>query len=195
MTINEVIRFAKEQFRDHIATISQPNEYTQEIEFKKPATEYCYIKLIFSRDYLFICGSLGEAVYRFDSQVCIENVSSNYCLSFFASNLIVGNQFSFDCDVAASNIVEHMKDLEREGLERVCGDAYKKLVDLVMDCNTAEQWYSVLEKHKDLAFKASDDWWEWLPSVGNQINTSIIMHWVALKLAGKQIGCKVGAMY
>lgn len=191
MKTEEVIKLAKENFKDHVASFSQLNEYTQEVEFKKPGTCHYYVRFVMSGNYLFVCGDLGEAVYQLTQQARIDRIAGGYDLGYLTGKLRTGNKYTFDYDTAVEDIKEDMEEWEAEDLTDEIKKAYEDLIDLAQGCNTQEQWHIALAQNEDIADKISSEWWEWLPRAGEQLRTSIIFYWVALKMAGKQLGYEV----
>lgn len=193
MNREEIIKFAKEEFKDHIAKFTQLNEYTQEVEFKKPGTHYYYVRFVMSGNYLFVCGDLGEAVYQLTEQAKIERIAGGYDLGYLSGKLrtISGGKYTFDSETAIERIKEDMEECDEEYLDDKRKQAYDDLMDLALECSTNENWNIELAQNQDICRTVDTDWWEWLPGAGQQLSTSAVLYWIALKMAAKQLGYKV----
>lgn len=191
MKREEVIKFAKEEFKDHVATFSQLNEYTQEVEFKKPGTCYYYVRFVMSGNYLFVCGDLGEAVYQLTEQARIDRIAGGYDLGYLTGKLRTGNKYSFDSDTAIERIKEDMEQCDEEDLTDEIKEAYEELISLARGCSTKEEWNIRIAQNEDVADTVGSEWYEWLPGAGDQLDTSIMLYWIALKMAAKQLGHEV----
>ncbi|MHC1749446.1 MAG: hypothetical protein AB9856_14335 [Cellulosilyticaceae bacterium] len=193
MKREELIKFAKKEFKDHVATFKQLNEYTQEIEFRKPGTSYYYVRFLLNGNYLFACGDLGEAVYQLTEQARIERIASGYDLGYLTGKLrcVDGGKYTFDSDTAVERIKEDLEECDEECLTPERKEAYDTLMDLAKQCSSIETWNVELARHEDEADEVCSDWWEWLPGAGNELNNSVVLYWIALKMAGKQLGHEV----
>ncbi|MGL5766188.1 MAG: hypothetical protein ACRCX8_11165 [Sarcina sp.] len=191
MKKDEVIKWAKDEFKDHVATFSQLNEYTQEVEFKKPGTCYYYVRFVMSGNYLFVCGDLGEAVYSLTEQARIDRIAEVYDLGYLTGKLRAGEKYTFDSDTAIERIKEDMEQYDEEDLTDESKEAYEEIISLAKGCSTKEEWNIQIAQNEDVADKLCSEWWEWLPGAGDQLDMSIMLYWIALKLAAQQLGYEV----
>lgn len=193
MNKEEIIKFAKEEFKDHVAKLTQLNEYTQEVEFKKPGTNHYYVRFVMSGNYLFVCGDLGEAVYQLTEQANFERIASGYDLGYLSRKLrtISGGKYTFDSETAIERIKDHMMERDEEYLDDKRKQAYDDLMDLALKCRTIENWNTELAHNQDICRTVDIDWWEWLPAAGQQLSMYAVLYWIALKMAAKQLKYKV----
>lgn len=193
MKMEKIIESTKEEFKDHVAKFTQLNEYTQEVEFKKPGTSYYYVRFVMSGNYVFVCGDLGEAVYQLTEQAKIERIASGYELGYLSGKLrtISGGKYTFDSETAIERIKEDMEECDNESLDDKRKQAYDDLMDLALECSSNENWNISLAQNQDICYTVDADWWEWLPRAGEQLRTSVILYWIALKMAAKQLGYDV----
>lgn len=188
MKIEKMIEIAKEEFKDHVAKFNQINEYTQEIEFQKPGTNYYSIRFLLSRDCLFVCGDLGEAVYQLTETATVDRIASGYDLSYLTEKLrtVTGGKYSFDSGKAINRIQEDLNGYDAE-VKEFC----EELITIAQACSSNEEWCMELVKREVELNEVICDWLAWLPCAGDQLDMSVVLYWVALKMAAKQLGYKV----
>ena len=190
MNKERAIEFARKTFEKHEATFTQLNDYTQEIVFKKPGTGIYGMRFVLSGNCVFVCGDCGEGVYCLAEQARIDRIAGNYDLGYFTGKLRCndGGEYVFDSDTAIEGINEDMSEWEKDELTAERKEAYGELIEIARCCSSIEEWSIELARNEDMLNDQFGEWWEWLPSVGNELRTSVVMYWVALKMAGQQLG-------
>lgn len=197
MNRKETIEYAKKCFKDHEAKFTQLNEHTQEIEWGKPGTSTYYIRFLLNGNRVFICGDVGDAVYTLTERADIKKISEGYELGYFTGKLTASEngKYCFDSDKAIERLKEqreeYLDDIEdeddQEEIEEI-KEAYEELISLAEECRTIEEWNYGLKDNEVYAEEIDSDWYEWMPCAGNELRQSIVMYWVGLKMAGKQLG-------
>lgn len=197
MSKEKVIEFAKKCFEKHKATFIQINEYTQEIEWGEPGTSSYYIRYLLNGNRVFVCGDVGDAVYSLTERADIKKIGETYDLSYFTGKLTASEhgKYNFDGSTAAERIAYNKKcaieDCDEDKLDDEVRRAYNTFFDLARECTSLEEWHYGIRENEEYAMLIDEDWWEWMPGAGNELRQSVVMYWVGLKMAAKQLGHKV----
>ena len=194
MKKEKLIEYAKECFENHKVKFTQISDDTQEIEWGNPKSSAYYIRYLLNGNRVFVCGDVGDAVYSLTERADIKRIAEEYDLHYFTGKITATEhgKYSFDSSTAAERLAYEKKcdkeDSDTGKLDEEVMDAYRTLFDLARECNSLEEWHYGLREHEEKAMLIDCDWWEWMPNAGNELRQSIVMYWVGLKMAAKQLG-------
>lgn len=181
----------KERFKEHIATLIQYGDSVKEITFMKKDTCWDGIRFMLTRNYIFVYGDLGEAVYELSEKADIRKIAEGYDLYYLTSKLrtVAGGKYIFDSDRAVEEIESEMNELNENELKEK-KSAYQTFIELAKECGSSEEWNVMIARNESEADELGE-WYEWLPSAGRTLNGIVALYWVALKMALKQLGYDV----
>ena len=117
------------------------------IDFKRADNSFQYaVRIILDRNYIFIGGDIGEAVYCLTEQAEIKKIA-NYDIYYFTGKLKCcdGEKEDFETKVAVDDLkywFDEMKDCyycDNEKLKKL-KKVYKILIGLATDVGTIEEW-------------------------------------------------------
>jgi len=157
----------------------------------KNGSSNCRIDYMLRNGSLAVYGDLGEAVYRWYGETNLEWISG-LGLGYFhgkceASEFRDGrNPKEWDGDSAIKEIKDYLKDYAAEDAKyyKENPEAKEELKSLFAACGEDYFGYHAYLRNGDPALAINnDDWWEFLPSIGEHIPTRIRMHLIGLKMA------------
>lgn len=105
---NKRIDMYERRFKDHVATVKQLDEETQVLTFKRPDSIMWSTEFIFRKNFIFVSGDTGCAVFSttweptwdYDWQNISEEYFAEKCKAFF------GEKYVLDKDKAKKDIKE-----------------------------------------------------------------------------------------
>lgn len=185
----ERIQHAYEAFREHEATLSDSG-MLQVLNWQKPGTLHYRVRYVFDTcaSRIYISGDLGAAVVHPTWEATFEKTYRNVAEGrtgidvdegYFLEKLeATSDRYVYDRDAAERCVRENC-----EGIEEEEGAVEAVMHDFDEDCGLRH----VGEKARKLLGDYDPDYWEWLTSAGQSIDTRIYLWLVGLKLAWRQL--------
>ena len=175
----EIISYARGEFRDYAPVLIEHSNGTQEITFAKKGCNYNFFNFILSKQYIFVTGDICEAIYKFPEPIRIQNIDDTYNLHMLNSNLIAtkNNLQYFDNEIAFYSIKENLENL---GCVNFDSKECVSLLEAAKSCCSISEWVRDL-----FAIEGLDSldkyWYRWLPNIGTRLNTDYVLCWIALR--------------
>lgn len=189
--------------KDHTARYtvfkSDDGHEIEQIIFGKMLSEgvfssHYYIKYWFSKGLMCVSGDLGDAVYRWHSSIGnLKNI--NVCLSYIMCKCVaseVGRSFKeWSEEDAIAGLKEHIDMYYKD--DPIC---YKSWDDFETSCpdykenlGSKEEWAHWIINNEDAVIAYfGNDYWEFIPGIGEVTHLRGYLHWKGLCMAQKQLG-------
>ena len=185
--------FKDHAIRDHQVIFKQGTPYTEIMTWgNKNGSSNCRIDYILRNGSLCVYGDLGSAVYRwYNDKLTLEWIAGCNFGYFYGKNEAGENgarASDWDSDLAEREIKTHIREYMQDGSipTTYYKDEYEakdELKSLLRACGNKNEFDAYLiSEQPDIAVN-DDDWWEWLPSVGNIAPIRPRMHLIGLKMA------------
>lgn len=176
----------KEWFKDHKATYTEHGDL-KVLDWKKPGTNFYYIRFVFDGCKMYVSGDLGEAVFWFTERADVH-IQSRYGLSYFEEKLRAYHESrrDFNSDKAVKRLREWLKEIKEDGTKYDCDDMRKFFED-ARGCSSHSEWVEVIHGHDDLISKLDQDCYEWLFGIGDEVPIRMRSYLIGLKLAAEQL--------
>jgi len=171
----------REWFKDHVASYEIfRGPICEFLRWKKPGTSCYLVDYIVKDGFLIVTGDLGNAVYKWLSPVCLQDIAS-YSLDYFHSKCVASeggrstDWYEWSEEKAKKRIHDSFKDtMDCKG--------YKKFLDAEVPLHDVQEFKAWLITG-DSYDMFGQDWWEWLPGIGNEIPIRCRAHLIGLKMA------------
>ena len=174
----------REWFKDHqIVTHTKYPDNSPISEFlrwKKLDTVHYLIDYIVKDGYLIVSGDLGDAIYQWSPPITLPMVAG-FNLDYFHSKCQASeggrttDWYEWDEDTARQYVFDHFKDYQD------CA-GYKKFKDEHIPLYSKEEFNDWLHA-ADPTEIFGQDWWGWLPSIGNVFPIRCRAHLIGLQVA------------
>ena len=189
MMTEEEIKYAKDRFKNHIATFTDYGNI-KIIDFKNPESVNYRIRFLFEEDYykLHITGDLGELVASNYNNMCYESFKDFVDnIGYFKSKIKCHSNdiYEYDYEKAKKDLEERLEECDftpEDDFESEEELREKKIEEILEDLNTRTGLGS---KAYDILSELDPDCFEWIDVVG-RVDTNILeLYMLAFKQAVK----------
>lgn len=196
--------FENHIIRDHQVIFRAGSPRVEVMTFgDKNGSLNCRIDYMIRNGALAVYGDLGESIYRWYGEISLEWIAT--CdLGYFHGKCEASSEgdgggqgarpHDWDGDQAKTEIMDSLRERIKDGsipttYYKDTTGAKHELEMCLESCHNQQEFCSYCQREDPaLAFK-DNDWWEWLPSIGEIVPIRIRMHLIGLKMAfNKKIG-------
>lgn len=181
-------------FSDHVATKHELTDAAGNsviiIDWGKPGTGAYSVRYLLNRNYVFVCGDLGEAVFCLTENATLEKLSAYDLQYFFGKMSCISdrdNGIEFDADTAK----EFIRGIYEDYYDEAGAPTKEFLIELenaAEESGSVEYWRHRLDEIDDqFSLDEYGDWWESLPSCGNVYGNEVVAYLLGLKMAYEQL--------
>ncbi len=183
----QIITHIKESwFPNHQAKLTDLGPLTI-LDWKKPGTIIYFCRYVFDREFVYISGDIGEAVFRLTWPASIH--SFNIDIHYFYEKLraFCDDKVDFDGEQAVQRLREWCEELIKER-RKFSKETMKQLIKDAGDCSSVQEWVKIIEdnEYEDF-FRSFDHDYYWLYNIGNAIPRRIYGYLVGLQMASEQL--------
>jgi len=167
-------------FKDHKATLSECGDLVV-LDWKQPETIIFSVRYVFDRNYMYVSGDLGEAVFHFTEKAIPERIA-RYNTDYFCEKLSAFSGPKRDFDRLRAN--EYLNEMTRDWEE--AGDKYDKeacdeLRGIIEDCSSDEHYHIALAGF-DYS-RLGNDSFEWISEIGSVIPMRLRAYLLGIQMA------------
>lgn len=181
MKIEKQKELAKSNFRNHIATFIQYDGISVLNWRNQNGSSMYYIRYVFDENMglLYISGDSGSAVLRFTEQVSLKSVAKSVdTMDYFMRKVVCSTGvYTYDCDKAEEDLKERYLD--------------ETLIAELLECFDLRNGIQLSDKSLMNRLENIDsDYWEWIGSIGKEVDIRVILWVVGLNMAYEQLESK-----
>ena len=151
----------------------------------KNGSNICKIIYIIQLNKLFVTGDLGDAIYIWSDKINFKFLAEcdpQYFKSKCRASKFGRNYVEWDDKIASKRIREYAEENEMEETKEPI------IQDLFDNIDTKEEMMHWIENNRDEVDEIfGDNWWEYLPSVGEVIHWECLAHLIGIKMAIKNM--------
>lgn len=175
-------------FKEHEATFNKLTKDISVLDWQKPGTIIYRIRYVFDRNSIYITGDCGEAIFVLTESADLRKLCK-YDIQYFIGKLkcFCDDVYNFDSTKAVARLNEWRRDLREGAYDRSLDDLIDNLIEDTETCCVETHWRGVLLRHYDDISEYDSDAFEWLPSIGNEINNRLIGYLEGIKMAYEQL--------
>lgn len=183
---------AKKNFRNHKAKFKQFDGISTLDWRNIDGSSNYYVRYVFDEDKgcLYITGDLGSAVVRLTEKATLESLSSyiNSVDYFLGKILCSTDKYVYDVELARNELEQHLISPDAEYEDKRL-EELRELVADTLECFDTFKGFDLSEDVEERLSKEDADYWEWIYTIGKDVDTRIILWLVGLQMAHNQI-CK-----
>jgi len=175
-------------FENHIATLTLQGNL-QVLDWRNPKCFSYHCRYVFDREFVYISGDLGEAVFRLTWNASIHSFDGIYS-GYFHQKISAFNvneeKWAFDADKAVARLREWLKNLKEHG-RKYDHDEMRQFFEEARECRSKSEWAYTINNHHDFLSELDQDLCEWMYSAGEEIPNRVLAYLIGLQMASEQI--------
>lgn len=174
-------------FKDHQVNIVSNLPMTV-INWRKPDTGIFAVRFVLDKNYMYVSGDIGDAVFRFTQEADIRCIA-NYNLQYFHEKLSAFSnpKYDFDEEQARKELQGWRDDtMDKEGKEdkNKFIDDIKQIENIIGESSTVNDFvYSMRDLHNDFI----RDRWEWIYRIGEVIPIRVQAYLIAIQMINERL--------
>jgi len=174
-------------FKDHVAALTQHGDL-QVIAWRNPKCFSYACRYTFDREFVYISGDIGEAVFRLTWSASIHSFN-NIHVHYFHEKLSAyfGSRYKFSSEKAVKGLREWLKDLKENYHRKYDHDEMANLFTEARECSSTKEWAFIVNSHHDFISGLDQDYFEWFYNIGNEIPAKIHAYLIGLQMASEQL--------
>ncbi|MFJ2042215.1 hypothetical protein ACIOBL_01355 [Paenibacillus taichungensis] len=178
-------KIREQWFHNHQATYTDHGAI-KELIWRRPETVAYYVRFVFDGRNMYVTGDLGEALFCFTETADVHTFNE-YGIDYFTEKLKAYHEDThyFDNDIAVERLRRWVKELKSDG-DTYDHDEMRELFEAARSIDTMREWADVINDSSWL-HDIEPDYWEWMYSVGKQMQPRLKSYLVALKMASEQL--------
>ncbi|WP_340389526.1 hypothetical protein [Paenibacillus sp. FSL E2-0151] len=172
-------------FHNHQATYTD-HGVIKELIWRRPESIAYYVRFVFDGRNMYVTGDLGEALFCFTETADVHTFN-DYGNEYFIEKLRAYHEdkYYFDSDIAVGSLREWLNDLKTNGVN-YDHDEMRELFESARSIDRMDEWSDVINDAEWL-HDIDPYYWEWIYSIGKQIQPRLRSYLVALKMASEQL--------
>ena len=179
-------RIKEHWFKDHVAELIQHDDL-QVLKWGNPKDFSYRCRYVFDREFIYISGDIGEAVFRLTWNASIHSFD-NIHIHYFYEKLSAysGSKVKFYPDKAVESLREWLKNI-KDRKKKYDHDEMKELFEEVRECSSDSEWAYIVNRHYNFISELEQDPQEWIYKAGDEIPDRIYGYLIGLQMASEQV--------